>query len=264
MSGLVFDIRHFSVHDGPGIRTTVFLKGCPLKCTWCHNPESQLCKPETMETTQHLSGKKLTSNKLVGNYMQVSEVINVLKNDTIIFDESKGGVTFSGGEPMAQPQFLIELLNACKNLELHTAIDTSGFATESVIKRISSYTHLFLYDLKLANDNEHRHYTGVSNELILKNLASLIELKKEVFIRIPLIPGITDSTENFVALRKIVVKYPSIKRVDLLPFHSSAKGKYDRLGRNLNVDINYKYSNERLEEIKAFFAEQVENVSIGG
>lgn len=269
MSGLVFDIRHFSVHDGPGIRATVFLKGCPLKCTWCHNPESQLCEAETMETTQHLGGNKLIVNKLivnklVGNLMQVDEVMSELKKDTLIFDESKGGATFSGGEPMAQSEFLIELLKACKKLELHTAVDTSGFATESVIKRIARYSPLFLYDLKLANDKEHKHYTGVSNELILRNLATLIELEKEVFIRIPLIPSITDSTENLVELRKIIDKYPSIKRVDILPFHSIAKGKYERLGRKFNVNVNLNYSNERLAEIKAFFSEHVENVSIGG
>jgi len=201
---------------------------------------------------------------VVGNLMQVDEVMNELKKDSLIFDESKGGVTFSGGEPMAQPEFLLELLKACKKLELHTAVDTSGFATESVIKRITQYSPLFLYDLKLANDKEHKHYTGVSNELVLRNLATLIELGKEVFIRIPLIPSITDSTENLVGLRKIIVKYPSIKRVDILPFHSIAKGKYERLGRKFDVNANFNYSNERLAEIKAFFSEHVENVLIGG
>jgi len=263
-SGFIFDIRHFSIHDGPGIRSTIFMKGCPLSCIWCHNPESIGFHPETYVRTNRLNGKIFHITETVGKKMSVEQVMNEIENEIIFYDESKGGVSFSGGEPLSQPNFLKALLKACHQKELHTAIDTSGYASTSVIQNILPYVHLFLFDLKLANDSEHQKYTGVSNQLILKNLEFIYHSGKPIIIRIPLIQHITDTDENLRKIRAILQLYPHIKRVDLLPFHTIAKSKYERFGKNYPLYHADPYDSQKAKDIAAFFSETVETVSIGG
>jgi len=264
MNGLVFDIRHFSVHDGPGLRVTVFLKGCPLSCAWCHNPESQSFEAETCMRIRRLDDKEFEFIENIGNRMSVGEVLQEVEKDISIFDESKGGVTFSGGEPLSQPEFLKDLLKACKAEEIHTAIDTSGFAKKSVMESIIPLTDLFLYDIKLVSEDEHKKYTGVSNSIIFKNLDLIVKSNKKVIIRIPLIQNITDTDKNLKLLRETIRKYPEIQRVDILPFHNIAKTKYERFGKNYTLSNAETYDNQKAEQIRDYFQEIVEKVSIGG
>ncbi|MGE0078281.1 MAG: glycyl-radical enzyme activating protein [Bacteroidales bacterium] len=264
IAGLVFDIRHFSVHDGPGIRTTVFLKGCPLGCAWCHNPESQLFKPETCVRNRRIDDKEFPITEIIGKSMSVEVVMGEVIKDISIFDESNGGVTFSGGEPLSQHDFLKAMLIACKAKEIHTAVDTSGYALKSVVESIIPHANLFLYDLKLADDEEHRRYTGVSNKPILDNLDLIINSRKKVIIRIPLIQDITDTDRNLKELRSIIDGYPSIERVDLLPFHNIAKSKYERFGKEYKLSNADAYDNSKAEQIRDYFKEVVPDVTLGG
>ncbi len=262
-SGYIFNIQHFSINDGPGIRTTVFLKGCPLQCAWCHNPESQLFEPEGYTQTNRMDNLEFKVDEVVGKSMGVAEVMKEIEKDIAIYDESGGGVTFSGGEPLAQPQFLQQLLMACNAKEIRTAIDTSGFASRAVMEQILPHSQLFLFDLKLADEKQHIEYTGVSNNIILENLALIIQHKKEVIIRIPLIEDITDTPHNLSQLREIIKQYPSIQRVDLLPFHNIAKSKYQRFGRKYTLPHARPYNLEKAEEAKRYFSDVIPHVTIG-
>jgi len=264
MNGLVFDIRHFSVHDGPGLRVTVFFKGCPLSCAWCHNPESQSFEPEVYKRSHRLDDKIFDVNEYVGKSMSVSAVVDEVEKDVSIFDESKGGVTLSGGEPLSQPEFLRELLKAFKSKEIHTAVDTCGFASQSVMESIIPFTDLFLYDLKLADKDEHKKYTGVPNEIIFKNLNLITNANKRVIVRIPLIQGITDTDKNLKSLREVIRQHTSIERVDILPFHNIAKSKYERFGKQYTLNNTDAYDMKKAEEIKRYFEEIIPIVSIGG
>lgn len=264
MNGLVFDIRHFSVHDGPGLRVTVFFKGCPLSCAWCHNPESQSFEPEVYKRSHRLDDKTFDVNEYVGKSMSVNEVVEEVEKDISIFDESKGGVTLSGGEPLSQPEFLRELLKKFKSKEIHTAVDTCGFASQSVMESIIPFTDLFLYDLKLADNDEHKKYTGVPNEIIFKNLDLITNANKRVIVRIPLIQGITDTDKNLKYLREVIRQHTSIERVDILPFHNIAKSKYERFGKQYTLNNADAYDIQKAEEIRLYFQEIVKTVSIGG
>ncbi|MCK5303634.1 MAG: radical SAM protein, partial [Candidatus Heimdallarchaeota archaeon] len=177
-NGMIFDIKHFAVHDGPGIRTTVFFKGCPLSCWWCHNPESKNPNPEERESPSKIlsEASKKCGKDIVGREVQVSEVIEELLKDVIFYDESGGGVTFSGGEPLMQVDFLSSLLKECKKNGVHTCIDTSGYTPRQIIDAVVKNVDLFLYDLKLMNNKEHEKYTGIGNEIIMQNLEYLCEL----------------------------------------------------------------------------------------
>jgi len=262
--GLVFDIRHFSVHDGPGIRTTVFLKGCPLRCTWCHNPESQKSEPETIQRTNKLDGNEYAATETIGRYMTVDEVFDELKNHIPIFDESTGGVTFSGGEPLMQPHFVLQLLKRCHANEIHTAIDTCGFASQETISLVLPYTNLFLFDLKLISPAKHEMFTGQTNHVILKNLFYLEQNNANVLVRIPLIPGITDDEANLAAIKAIIKPLGCVKRIDLLPYHHLAKDKYRRMNIPYGLEHIEPYTDERLAEIKSIFNDLEIPVSIGG
>ena len=230
--GLIFDIRRFTVHDGPGIRTTVFFMGCPLNCWWCHNPESHRMMPEISLRTLELEGKKYKRKETTGRWVTVEEVIEEVIKDRVFYEESNGGVTFSGGEPLVQYEFLRQLLVACKQNNFHTAIDTTGYITTAKIRHLAKITDLFLYDIKLMDDAEHRKYTGVSNELILKNLAILLNEGSNVIIRIPVVPGITDTRKNTDALKEFLEPYKeAVREINLLPYHTIAKHKYSRFSR---------------------------------
>jgi pyruvate formate lyase activating enzyme len=224
-TGCVFDIKRFTVHDGPGIRTSVFFKGCPLGCLWCHNPESQSPLPEQI-------GKSSApgQTETIGAAMSAEQVLEQVGKDIIFYDESHGGVTFSGGEPLYQPEFLATLLQAAKRAGLHTALDTSGFADEAVLRDIMPRVDLFLYDIKLLADDDHRRFTGVGNGPILANFELLRQAGKRLFVRFVVIPGVSDTPANLAGLAALMAA-GGVARLDLLPYHPLAAHKYRRLGR---------------------------------
>ncbi|MBD3305326.1 glycyl-radical enzyme activating protein [candidate division KSB3 bacterium] len=229
-TGVVFNIQHYAVHDGPGIRVTVFLKGCPLRCWWCHNPESQRQEPETL--MPNIAQDMATSEaepRVIGQAMTVADVMQEIEKDVIFFDESGGGVTFSGGEPLMQPEFLRCLLERCHDQDLHTALDTSGYAPPAIVDSLLEHVDLVLYDLKLVDDTLHQRYTGVSNRLILDNLRRISAQGKPLWIRFPVIPTITDREENIIDILSVVTNLSNVRQINLLPYHTIANGKYQRL-----------------------------------
>lgn len=292
IKGTIFNIQKYSIHDGPGIRTTVFLKGCPLSCSWCHNPESQAFGPENMYYSKRCIGcgkclevckhgalynrDKCTScgscaevcyakaREIVGKLTTVPEVMYQIDKDSIFYDESGGGVTFSGGEPLSQPEFLLELLRQCKKKEYHTAVDTSGYGSVETIKAISGFTDLFLYDLKLMDDDKHMKYIGVSNKLILENLKIISQLGNRIFIRIPLIPGINDDESNIKATAEVIQNTSGIEQVNILPYHNIAADKYNRLGKQSSLMTIPVPDREYVESIVGKFLAYGVKVKIGG
>jgi len=225
--GLLFDIKRFAVHDGPGIRTTVFFKGCPLRCAWCHNPESYRKQVEKTVNTRKLNGRTYREEEKVGEWMTVERVMGMIGKDAVFMNESGGGVTFSGGEPLMQPVFLEELARACVGEGLHTCLDTSGYAGNDALQRVFPYIDLFLYDIKSLDKERHRRYTGKSNRLILENLRWLIKMRANIRLRVPLIPGINDREEDLKALEDLLSEAgSSVQGVDLLPYHKLAAPKH--------------------------------------
>lgn len=262
--GLVFDIRHFSVHDGPGIRTTVFLKGCPLRCMWCHNPESQSLLPENMRRSRKVGEKSFDFDEMVGREMTPYEVIAELQKDIPIYDESGGGVTFSGGEPMLQFDFLYRVLEECRRMDIRTAIDTCGHAPLEHFRAVEPLANLFLYDLKLIDPAQHKHFTRVDNTLILQNLEALLSRKAKIHIRIPLIPDITDTDENLMGIKNFLQSHSGVERIDLLPYHDIARSKYVRLGRDNPLMPAGEYDSQKLSQIQDLFIDLNIPVTVGG
>ena len=263
--GLIFDFKRYAVHDGPGIRTTVFLKGCAATCWWCHNPESQEERIETITRKNIFDGNIFEEHETIGKEMTVDQVISEIEKDQIFYEESSGGVTFSGGEPLVQPDFLHELLIRCRELEIHTALDTSGYAPEDVFKLIMKKVNLFLFDLKFIDDNLHQKYTGVSNANILMNLKILAESENEVILRFPVIPGITDSSKNTDEILQFITELDSIiHTIDILPFHKIAKHKYSKLNKEYLMPNTPEPSEKSLIAIKSKFEHAGLKVSIGG
>ncbi len=264
MTGIVFDIKRYAVHDGPGIRTTVFLKGCPLRCLWCHNPESFLPKVETFLSAEKIGNKTLHRKKNIGEEYTPQQLFAEIEKDVLFFDESKGGVSFSGGEPLMQVDFLQQMLRICRQNYIHTVVDTSGYAPFGSFQKIVDYTNLFLFDLKQMNAKKHRQVTGVSNEIILNNLDYLLRNKKDVIIRYPIIPTYNDSAENIAAMIKFLNQYDYQPEIHILPYHKIGRDKYNRFGKtNKIANINsLKVSECKWAEQK--FKEAGYKVSIGG
>jgi pyruvate formate lyase activating enzyme len=204
------------------------------------------------------------ARELVGELLTVQQVMNKIDKDRIFYDESGGGVTFSGGEPLARPEFLLELLKECKKREYHTAVDTSGYGASDAIKAISGMTDLFLYDLKLMDDEKHIKYTGVSNKLILENLKTISQLGNRIFIRIPLIPGINDDENNIRKASEVIQGTPGIDQVNVLPYHNIAVDKYNRLGKHSHLLEIPVPSDEYMESVAGRFLEYGIKVKIGG
>lgn len=286
-NGLIFDIKRYAIHDGPGIRTTVFFKGCPMQCRWCHNPEGQSSKPELtfienrcikdchecLSSCQRgalsLVNNQISINReecnlcgdcpdvcatqaleIIGRKISIEEVIEEILKDVVFYDESSGGVTFSGGEPLIQPDFLNALLEECEKRSIHTTLDTSGYASFKVLEKIRDKVDLFLYDLKMMNEGKHEKFTGVSNKLILENLRKLSEKVSNIVIRIPIIPGINDNEENINKTVKFISMLQGIRYISLLPYHKVGRQKYKRLNRTYLQVKTQSPTYEKIEKIK--------------
>ena len=221
--GLIFDIDRFAVHDGPGIRAAVFLKGCPLSCKWCHSPESQKHEPEIIY--QH------NISKLCGAWHDAGEILEIIIQDKPFYINSGGGVTVTGGEPLMQAEFTLEFLKLCRQAGIHTAIETCGFGSRDAILEIAEFCDLIYYDIKMIDNERHKKYTGVSNALILDNLAALCENNAgKIIVRIPCIPGINDSPEQIAGIARLATKH-GIKNIELMPYNINAGAKYEWIGR---------------------------------
>jgi pyruvate formate lyase activating enzyme len=265
LKGLIFDIKRYAVHDGPGIRTTVFFKGCSANCWWCHNPESQDPEIEKSIRINTFDGRTVQEEEIIGKQMTVEEVMKEIKKDQVFFDESGGGVTLSGGEPLFQPEFLESVLINCKNDGIHTSLDTTGYAPLDVFKSIIPYVDLFLYDLKFIDDRLHQKYTGVSNENILLNLKNLARNYKKVIVRIPVIPGVTNEELNVSQMINFINDIDSrILQIDLLPYHKIAKHKYDKLNKEYLMGDTDLPDKRMLTELKKKMESAGLKVHIGG
>lgn len=223
--GLIFSIEEFAINDGPGIRKTVFLKGCPLRCAWCHNPEGLFGGPQIMHGRD--------GDELCGRFVRSTELAASLLKDSDFYTMSNGGVTFTGGEPTMQSDFLIEVLEMLKG-KVHTALETSGFCPEPVFRRIVGLTDYVLFDIKAVNPEVHKRYTGVDNALILKNLDNLIRSGKPFVVRIPLIPGVNDSLEAMEQVHELIMDAPGLQRVEILRYHKTAGAKYPKVDMEYN------------------------------
>lgn len=265
MKGIIFDIKRFAVHDGPGIRTTIFLKGCPLRCQWCHNPESIDPGIKTIYKQTLIGNKKISDQEIVGKEISSTDLIKEILKEKIFMEESNGGVTFSGGEPLMQADFLKEILKLCKTENIHTAIDTSGYAVQDKLAKILPFTDLFLYDLKLMDDTKHQHYANVSNKIIHENLLYLLKNDKTVRIRIPLIPEINSNNENIDDTLKYLERMPHpVDRIDLLPFHSLSSHKYKKFRMDYKFNNTVPPTTEMISEIKDLIESRGFKVNIGG
>jgi pyruvate formate lyase activating enzyme len=230
LNGIIFDIKRFCTNDGPGIRTAVFLKGCPLNCWWCHNPEGRSCEIEKAVRVNKIGNMEFYDDEEIGREATVEDVMDEVIKDSLVYEESGGGVTFTGGEPLFQFEFLEELLIESRLRKIHTALDTSGYTSKENIKGILDLVDLFLFDIKHLEDSEHIKYIGVSNALILENLRFILEHGKKTIIRFPVIPGFNDSRINIDKLKALISLYKeSIHEIHLLPFHNIADNKYRKL-----------------------------------
>jgi pyruvate formate lyase activating enzyme len=218
--GSIFDLKRFAIHDGPGIRTTVFMRGCPLNCWWCHNPESrQPLAMDTAATGADGCTRRRSRTALADGPVSPEQVIDEVARDIPYYDQSDGGVTFSGGEPLMQFDFLMKMLQLCRGRSIHTAVDTTGYAPTEDLERLIDLVDLFLYDLKIMDDHAHEQHVGVSNRLILDNLKMLATRGARVIIRVPLIPGITDTDPNLDAIIQFVKPLPGVEEISLLTYH---------------------------------------------
>jgi pyruvate formate lyase activating enzyme len=290
ITGIVFDIRRYSIHDGPGIRTAVFFKGCPLACRWCHNPEGRSFKPELILRSKRcilcddclgvcpnqavtrkndmiqidrrrcmLSGECAKACipqalQVVGRAISIEEALGEIERDQVFYEQSGGGVTFTGGEPFAQPNYLFELVTACRERGIHAAVDTCGYAPWPVIKPFLPLVDTFLYDLKLMDEERHREWTGVSNLDILSNLGRLAEAGKDLVVRIPVIPSVNDDPENLRTAGAFLASLAHKPAVELLSYHDIAAGKYEGLGIKYEMDGILPPARERLDEISTLLS----------
>ncbi len=286
--GCVLHIMRFSVHDGPGIRTAVFFKGCPLNCWWCHNPESQSPRPQVMyaperccrcgscidvcpERAHHPAAwdggpvpRVLASDcrlcgtcaeacpaearRLAGRTMKASEILAEIERDTVFYDESSGGATFTGGEPLAQPVIVETLLEACRKRGIHTAVETCGAVPRATVLRAGRLADLVLYDLKLIDEQKHRQYTGAGNRHILSNLEALVAAGARVTVRIPIVPGVNDAADDIAAFRSYLRRLPP-HGLELLPYHAAGADKYRRLDMPYRLEHVQPPSAQRIQEI---------------
>ncbi len=298
MKASIFNIQKFSIHDGPGIRTTVFFKGCPLQCIWCHNPESQnsgkeilydknkctlcgscikICQNNAIEIKDNdleMNMDKCTfcgdctvscinsARQIAGKEYTVDQVMKEVLKDRLFYKNSKGGVTLSGGEPLIYAAFVEELLMKLKKENIHTAVDTCGAVDFKVLERISEYTDLFLYDIKSTDEEKHILYTGVSNKNIIENLIKLSKIHNNINLRLPIIEGINADENHIFEILKLI-KNTNIKKINLLPYHDIAMHKYEKLGRKY-YEYMKRPADEKLKRYKGIFEKEGYRVKIGG
>jgi pyruvate formate lyase activating enzyme len=299
--GIIFDIKRYAIHDGPGIRTTVFLKGCPLQCQWCQNPEGIESKPEILLRSQRCAedceacvpacpqgavSKKGCSVEfetekcdfcrkceevcvydaleVVGREVTVHDALEEIERDRVFFEESGGGITFSGGEPLMQLDFVKVLLNEIKQRNIHTTLDTSGYVNFTDLERINNQVDLFLYDIKIIDDERHKKYTGVSNKIILENLRRLSKKGTPVTVRIPLISGINDDEQSAESFAEYLKTLKNIKHINLLPYHKGGCEKYKNLRKEDSLKTFRPPTEERIGEITQILVESGFSVKTGG
>jgi pyruvate formate lyase activating enzyme len=288
LSGIVFNIQRFSLHDGPGIRTTVFLKGCALSCAWCHNPESRSPRPETIRLANRCircgrcsedeladpvvrgrgvddvdrcpSGALMT----VGETFEVGALVEIVARDRVFFNESGGGVTFSGGEPLMQAAFVTEAMRLLRDDGIRTALDTCGYARWTDLRAAAAQADLVLYDLKLMDPRRHRKATGISNEKILQNLVALSEEHDNIRIRIPVIPGWNDDDPNIEAAAAFVASLPGVRHLELLPYHPTGAAKFPRVGLTYELHKTPRPADEHMERLAGMFRARGLSATVGG
>lgn len=295
----IFNIQKFSIHDGPGIRTTVFFKGCPLSCLWCHNPESQsgkyqmlydkekctlcgmcvkVCPENAIKIENNiliLDESKCTyckkcevycipgARQVAGKTYTVDEILKEVLKDKVFYEQSKGGVTLSGGEPLVQVDFVQELLKRLKEEKIHTSVDTCGAVSFEHFEIVAKYTDLFLYDIKLMDDEKHKFFTGFSNKLILDNLEKLSKIHDNINIRMVIIEGV-NADKKHIQDTIAFLKGLGIKKINLLPYHDIAKHKYKKLSMEYKDENMAKPSDEKMEEFKNMLINEGYIVKIGG
>jgi len=298
---LIFDIKRYAINDGPGIRIVIFLKGCNLNCSWCHNPESisasqermyaqakciscGTCVAECPENAITLTPDGIITNseicklcgrcaevcptkaiEMSGTSMQVDEIMAEIEKERVFFEQSGGGVTFSGGEPLLHSEFLIKLLDECGSRGIHRTVDTAGFVNTGILLKVAKRTDLFLFDLKLMNSGKHQAWVGVPNEKILENLKILAESGANIIVRIPLIGNVNDDFENMNETAQFVAALSgNIKEVNLLPYHKIAQSKYQKLGRSTVFMLLEEPTKAAQNQAVNIFQEYGIKVSIGG
>jgi pyruvate formate lyase activating enzyme len=299
--GLIFDIKRYAINDGPGIRVAVFFKGCNLNCTWCHNPEGISPKLEKMYTAAKCIGCgtcveacevqaiTLTSHGIVtdeslctlcgscaevcptkaiemsGRLMTVPEIMEIIEKERAFFDQSGGGVTFSGGEPLVHSNMLIELLDECDKRGIHRAVDTAGNISTEVLLDVAGRTDLFIYDLKIMDPDLHEQWTGVRNDKILHNLRELASTGAHIIIRIPLVGGVNDEEANIRKTAEFIMSLPGEgMEVHLLPYHAIAQHKYAKLGKQDAFVLMEEPGRESLDRVAGWFGEYGIKVQVGG
>ena len=300
LTGCVFDIKKYAIHDGPGIRTTVFFKGCPLQCRWCHNPESWKIHPEpslrrgrcigcgrcieacsrgaiymneNVPVTdiekcrmcgQCVDACLSRAREIIGKDMSVTKVMTEVEKDRVFYDQSGGGATFSGGEPFMQPEFLMALLDQCRAGGIHTAIDTTCYAEPDILRKAAGMTDLFLCDIKHMDNRVHKDYTGVGNDLILKNIRELAETVAKMIIRVPVVPGFNDDRKNIEMTAKFVKLLENTGRIDILPYNRGGLEKSVRLSADFDLMRAETPSDENMEGIADTYRKYGFEVKIGG
>lgn len=300
ITGFVFDIKKYAIHDGPGIRTTVFFKGCPLNCQWCQNPESwkrepelgfrtgrcvrcgqcvEICTHQAISLTEDLpltdpNKCKLCgecvdacmagAREIIGQEISVDQVMTEVEKDVIFYEQSDGGVTFSGGEPLMQPEFLLALLSQSQTQGIHTAVDTSCYAEQKIIEQVADTTDLFLCDIKHMDSNIHERFTGVGNNLILDNIKHLSELGKKIVIRIPVIPDFNDDKENIEATGNFVASLQGATGIDILPYNRGGNEKSARLSTDIKLMQTETPDGEKINSVTKILNNYGLKVKIGG
>jgi pyruvate formate lyase activating enzyme len=266
MKGIIFSVKRYAIHDGPGIRVTLFMKGCPLSCWWCHNPEGISPFPVVTEQVDRIGEKEFRKNETVGIFYEAKDIISILDKERVFINQSGGGVTFSGGEPLMQFEFLLETLQECRAAGYHTAVDTSGYASADLFEKIFPFTNLFLFDIKHLDSQKHSEYTGQPNDIILKNYYLIATSGCDFMVRIPVIPGFNDDMEHLERLKQYIfnISNEKLKMINLLPYHKIGTSKYKRFNIPNRMGNIEQPSAARMNELKAFFSDGGVKVKIGG
>ncbi len=264
MQGTVFDIKHFAIHDGPGIRQTIFLKGCPLKCWWCHNPESRSYGVSFYNVEKALGRETICVTEKAGKSYTTDELMREIVKDMVFYEESGGGVTFSGGEPLGQIEFVKEMLLRCSEQGINTCIDTTGYVLSEKLREIVDYVDLFLYDIKHLKNSEHIKYTGVSNVQIISNLRLLDKIGKEIWIRYPLITGINDDESDVYRLMELLSSLENDYPVYILPYHKTGSHKYKKIGVENKMNGTVEPDNDKIEKVVNLFLGSGFKAVVGG